>query len=194
MSGFRRFDWNRDWVQGEKENDGKPVYSAKAYKVTFLMYFRADEKRWVIDDSISSNGSYYSHSEDENLGGTWFTGCSWTTDAKIKVEKTENDKGHENEALEISGGSLNDNTNGVYLRSEQDINSKPHFVKKEDPERHLFYTQRERLWQVCPVDVEDKGAYAIASSLKGPWMVIPGDKEEKGIVVKKFEEGVEIAP
>uniref|UniRef100_A0A7S4JW00 EF-hand domain-containing protein n=1 Tax=Paramoeba aestuarina TaxID=180227 RepID=A0A7S4JW00_9EUKA len=194
VSGFRRFDWNRDWIQDEKTNDGKPVYSAKAYKVTFLMYFRAEEKRWVIDDTISANGSYYSHSSDENLSGTWHTGCSWTTDAKIKVTKVENDKGHEKEAYEMEGNSCNDNANGVYLRlpADQDINGKPHYVKKDEPERHLFYTQRERLWQVCPVAAEDKGAYAIASSLKGPWMVIPGDKEEKGIEVKKFEGGVEV--
>ena len=196
VSGFRRFDWNRDWVKEDREVDGFPVYNAKAYKVTFLLYFRAEEKRWVIDDVISPNGSYYSHSSDENLGGTWFTGCSWTTDSNIKFNKVENDKAFEKEAYEVSGNVQKDGTNGTYLRlpADQDINGKPHYLKKEDPERHLFYTSRERLWQVCPVGVEDKGAYAIASSLKGPWMVIPGDKEEKGISVEKFEAGVEVAP
>ena len=148
----------------------------------------------MIDDVISPDGSYYSHSENEELGGTWHTGCSWTTDANLKFTKVENDKAAEKEAYEVAGASQKDGIEGTYLRlpADQDVNGKPHYVKKEDPERHLFYTSRERLWQVCPVAAEDKGAYAIASSLKGPWMVIPGDKEEKGIVVSKFEAGVEV--
>jgi hypothetical protein len=196
IAGFRRFDWNRNWTKEDKENDGFPVYSVKAYKITFLLYFRAEEKRWVIDDVISPNGPYYSHSADASLNGVWHTGCSWTTDANIKFAKVENEAGHEKEAYEASGNTLNDGTNGTYLRlpADQDVNGKAHYIKKEAPERHLFYTDRERLWQVCPVAAEDKGAFAIASSLNGPWMVIPEDKEEKNVTIKKFDSGVEVAP
>ena len=191
MSGFKRFDWNRKWKKDETERDGFPVYSNKAYKRTFYLYYRAQEKRWVIDDLLVDEGPYFAcHSEGPSFSeGVWHTACSWTVSPDLKVNKVEDDKGHQNEAVDVVGAP--EGTAGVYLRVADDINGKPHYAKTGPPARHLFYTERERVYQISPCASEEKGAYSISVSFNGPWMVIPEDREEKSVNIRTFENGEE---
>ena len=184
VKGFSRHDFNGTWTKEIYEHDGQPVFSTKGYKnMTFLMYFRAKEQSWVIDDLIASEGPSFSHTEKSTTyEAVWKTCSSWQPDLNIKCAKTSSRKAFNSEAYEIKGFPTKEE-NGVYFRQPpyDDINGHPHYMKQSGTRRHLFYSERETMWQICPVCTDDEGAFGIAQSLTSRWSIMPDDTVEKSV-------------
>ena len=184
VKGFSRHDFNGTWTKEIYEHDGQPVFTTKGYKsMTFFMYYRAKEEGWVIDDLIASEGPSFSHTEkSKTYEAVWKTCASWQPDLNIKCAKVRERKAYQGEAYEIKGFPTKDE-NGTYHRQPpyDDINNQPHYIKTQGTRRHLFYSEREAMWQICPVCTDDEGAFGIAQSLASRWSVMPDDIVEKSV-------------
>ena len=188
VSGFIRNDFNGTWAKQLYEHDGEPVFSTGGFRnVTFYLYYRALEKSWVIDDIIAKDGPSFSHSTTGDVNSVWKTCASWQTDRNIKASKTRNSKGYQGEAIEVKGFPSDSKENGTYVRLPpyDDICGRPHYMKqKNGVRRHLFFSSRENMWQICPICTDDEGAFGIATSLTGCWSMMPEDSVEKNTKFK----------
>lgn len=195
LQNFSRPDFCGFWPMQEYINDGHPVYK----KGNFIFYYREKEDSWVIDDIIVDEGAVFSYStsSDFKKPDSWLTTPGWSQHPAMKATKVKDLKGYEAEAYEIAGISnvpgqtLSTNENGVYLRQppEDDIAGNPHYIKlptKSDSSdrRHLFWSQKEARWQICPVCNEDQGAYALSvdkNLLTSSWRFVPSDQKERNL-------------
>ena len=191
VTGMSRQEFNGLWERMECENDGKPAFQKRSsFGHKNFIYFRKEENAWVIDDVIDPTGPVYSRCQTgTNMDGVWSTTPEWCENPKIKVEKITNKKGHNGEAIRVSGcedgGSLSVKENGVYLRQPpyDDINKNPHYIRiideKKSERRHIF-VGNDHGWQICPICTDEEGTYCMSTSknITGRWRSIPPDKVE----------------
>ena len=154
---------------------------------------------WVIDEQVVASGPYFAFCLGDSLkNGEWSVVCGWTVCNEIKSQMKEEEGGKE--TITISG-ALDEGCNGVYERlpESENVARKPHYYlakegkeKGEKEERHIIFSAREALWQICPIASDRGGAFGIARELKGPWMIIPDDKKVDGVQILTFENGKEV--
>jgi hypothetical protein len=190
VTGLSRGEWNGFWPRCEFDNDGQPCFGSSS----FYLYFRSEENKWVIDDVIEPWGACFTGSVGPGLEGNWKTGCGWERDPQISVRKVRNPGGFNNQGIIVSGppnkqGSFGKTEYGDYIRlpSYDDICGNPHYVKIEgELRRHIFWSDKENLWQICPVCNNDEGAFGLSctSNLEGAWQFMPPDKVEVGVKLR----------
>jgi hypothetical protein len=186
ITGLSRAEWNGFWERTEFDNDNQPCFH---YKNNFYVYYRSVEKRWVIDDVLEPEGASFSSSTSADINSEWKTCCTWERDNTIRVKKVHNAQGYQNQGLLITGppnkqGSIGETEYGEYVRLPQydDITDRPHYYKiiDEKRRRHIFWSDRENVWQICPVCNNDEGAYGLSTTadIEGTWRFMPPDKKE----------------
>ena len=116
----------------EYKNDGQAVFEKRSKREAFFLYFRGDASQWVIDTIITPSGAVFARNDTPGvaLSGAWMMRGDWEVDHSMKVNLKKHPKGHNGEAVEITGGKEALELQGVYLRQPDydDINGHPHYV------------------------------------------------------------------
>ena len=188
VTGFSRWEFNGVWTRLEFDNDGKPCFKKPAGNATFYFYYRSNSNNWVIDDIMEATGVTFSRSESDNINSTWYTCSDWEVNPSVHFAKGKVHKdAHGGNTIQVSGFKLKANCvedeNGLYLQQPpyDNIAGKPHYIKTEkDYRRHLFWSEAEGLWQICPVCSNEEGAFGLSATtdIFGKWRTIPPDKTE----------------
>ena len=191
VTGLSRAEWNGFWPRTEFDNDNEPCFH---YNSTFYIYYRSAESRWVVDDVLEPYGASFSASVSDSINSEWKTCSTWERDHTIRVRKINTPNGYLGQGLSITGppnkaGSIGETEYGEYHRLPQydDIAGRAHYVLiKGETRRHVFWSDRENTWQICPVCNNDEGAYglSVSSDIEGTWRFMPPDKVEKNVSMK----------
>jgi hypothetical protein len=185
LIGSRRWDWNGVW-RANGVWDYRVSFEKKTiYSGDFFIYWRGSEKRWVIDDGICHTGPVYSDCSEKNQA--WFATPDWTDNPNISTRKVLNDKGYEQEAIEVIFGSIDPKgsivkgmDDGIYLRlpPENDINNHPHYLLDSTHHiRHIFWQDG---WNLAPESNSKFGSCMMSATadIEGKWRTMGESIEE----------------
>jgi len=203
LDGFHETKFEGLWRLCEYQNDGEAVFEKRSKRESFFLYYRGCSDQWVIDTIITPSGAVFARNESrgKELQGSWVMRGDWVIDPKVEVKRKRVPQGHNGDAIEITGGKVGLDLDGVYLRQPEydDIHGEPHYIKhgeegENEQRRHLFRASPPQVdWQISPVCNDDEGCFAISqgSDIDGDWTVEADDVREEGHTLELIWEGQE---
>eukprot|EP00339_Tiarina_fusa_P012556 CAMPEP_0117006680 /NCGR_PEP_ID=MMETSP0472-20121206/6824_1 /TAXON_ID=693140 ORGANISM="Tiarina fusus, Strain LIS" /NCGR_SAMPLE_ID=MMETSP0472 /ASSEMBLY_ACC=CAM_ASM_000603 /LENGTH=1949 /DNA_ID=CAMNT_0004708219 /DNA_START=485 /DNA_END=6331 /DNA_ORIENTATION=+ len=186
VSGMSRWEFNGLWNRMEYDNDGQPCFRKQAGSGILYIYYRSNLTQWVIDDIMEATGATFSSNRSADINEKWFSSPDWKIDTAIRIQGGRDNRGYNGICMNVTGirSKIKGETeNGTYLLQPpyDNIAGHPHYIMNCNTyRRHLFWSEIEQLWQICPVCNNEEGAFALSctNNIEGQWKCIPDDISE----------------